>query len=175
MRTEWRMMTMGEVVDKLCILAVKCEKFEGTAKYDMVFDQWEFINTGFMNEVVPFLSPADVHKLGYLRDELYQGHLVQWDAENIRERLREGRDYARNIKKVKFGRPEKKVPEKLQKRIIHWYKIQKYGLSKISKLILIEDIKDYPYWIQKIYKNGFGKGENKFYLSPSRVRERLIS
>lgn len=77
-----------------------------------------------------------------------------------------------------FGRPRKKVPEKLLKKIKTWYTVKKYGYKHITKLILAEDITEYPKWFRDLYPNGFGKpdkekGEKSFYISPMTVRERL--
>jgi hypothetical protein len=72
-----------------------------------------------------------------------------------------------------FGRPKKEIPEKLKKRMIHWYQVQQDGFFKISRLILTEDIKGYSDWFQRLYPNGFGKREGQFYLSPQTVGERL--
>ncbi len=79
-----------------------------------------------------------------------------------------------------FGRPKKEVPEKLKNKMIHWYKIQKEGFHRISKLIQTENIKNYPDWFQREYI-GFGKttekekgdGKKRFYLSPVTIGERL--
>lgn len=79
----------------------------------------------------------------------------------------------------KFGRPKKRIPEKLKNKMIHWYKIQKNGFLKISKFIQVENIKDYPE-LQRDYI-GFGKTSKKekennkkrFYVSPSTIRNYL--
>jgi len=79
-----------------------------------------------------------------------------------------------------FGRPKKEVPEKLKNKIIHWYKIQKNGFHRISKLIQTENIKEYPDWFQREYIR-FGKtteedkknGKKRFYLSPATIGKRL--
>jgi len=105
---------------------------------------------------------------------------VEYDLRNIRERMEYGyrTEYDKNPEK--FGRPKKEIPEKLKKKMIHWYKIQKDGVKRISDLIQVEDIKKYPEWFQRQYI-GFGKitddekkkGLNRFYLSPATVLKRL--
>jgi len=79
-----------------------------------------------------------------------------------------------------FGRPSKEIPEKLKNKMIHWYKIQKAGFHRISKLIETEDIKNYPDWFQREYI-GFGKTsvqekekkKKRFCLSPATIGKRL--
>jgi len=79
-----------------------------------------------------------------------------------------------------FGRPPKEIPEKLKNKMIHWYKIQKDGFHRISKLIQTENIKEYPDWFQREYI-GFGKlsiqekerKKKRFYLSPATIGKRL--
>jgi len=108
---------------------------------------------------------------------------VEYDVRNTKERLQYGwaREYKLNPEK--FGRPKKEIPEKLKNKIIFWYKNQKEGFHKISKLILGEDIRNYPDWFQKEFNGGFGKPSDKkerkkeekkkFYLSPTLIGKNL--
>jgi DNA invertase Pin-like site-specific DNA recombinase len=107
---------------------------------------------------------------------------VQWDAENTIERLQQGRAYAKaNKKDFKLGRKKKEIPERLKNKIIFWYKNQKDGFHKISKLLLGENLKNYPKWFQEAYPNGFGKttkmerkkGIKRFHLSPTTIGKHL--
>lgn len=105
---------------------------------------------------------------------------VEYDVRNTKERLHGGWKKAYKEHPEKFGRPKKEIPEKLKNKIIHWYKIQKNGFRRISKLIQTENIKEYPDWFQREYI-GFGKttkkeketGQKRFYLSPVTIGIRL--
>lgn len=100
---------------------------------------------------------------------------VQWEAESIKERLQDARIYAKEVKNVKMGRPEKPIPDKLKDKIIFWYGNQKNGVKRISQLVLSEDIQDYPKWFREKYPSGFGKkSKKKFYISPETIRKRLL-
>lgn len=105
---------------------------------------------------------------------------VEYDLRNIKERMSYGYriEYEKNPEK--FGRPKKEIPERLKKKMIHWYKIQKNGFKRISDFIKVEDIKTYPEWFQRNYI-GFGittkkekeKEQKRFYMSPMTVRKYL--
>lgn len=105
---------------------------------------------------------------------------VEYDVRNTQERLQFGWDREYEINPDKFGRPKKEIPEKLKKKIIFWYKNQKEGFHKISKLLIAEDIRNYPDWFQRKYI-GFGKTtkmekqnkKKRFYLSPTLIGKRL--
>lgn len=109
---------------------------------------------------------------------------VEYDVRNTQERLKTGWNRAYNENPEKFGRPRKEVPEKLKNKIIFWYKNQKEGFHRISKLILSENIKEYPDWFQREYIT-FGKPtkeekeelkknkQKKFYLSPTLIGKLL--
>lgn len=103
----------------------------------------------------------------------FRAILSEYFGKIIKNRLQVARMIKYETNPEIFGRPKKEVPDKLKKRILHWYQVQQDGFSKISKLILTEDIKDYTDWFQRLYPNGFGKGEKQFYLSPQTVGVRL--
>ncbi len=98
--------------------------------------------------------------------------LVEYQAEDIKERLKYAREREYKKHPEKFGRPRKIIPEILKKRMIKWY-YQGNGFLRISKMIFAEDLKDYPDWFKKECPNGFGKGEYQYYVSPYTVRSRL--
>ena len=79
---EWRMMSMGEVADKMIILQVKCLKFRGTDKYKMVRAQCDFIMEGFYTQGCSTLTIEQSSKLKNIIDELYKNNLIQWNAED---------------------------------------------------------------------------------------------
>ena len=103
---------------------------------------------------------------------------VEYDLRNIRERMSYGYWKEYNKHPERFGRPKKEIPEKLKKKIIHWYNIQKNGFKRICDFIQVEDIKKYPEWFQRQYI-GFGKttekekenGKKRFYMSPMTIRK----
>ena len=105
---------------------------------------------------------------------------VEYNVRNIRETLQRGWNKKYKEHPEIFGRPTKEIPEKLKNKMIHWYKIQKNGFSKISKFIQVENIKEYPDWFQRKYI-GFGKitekekeqNKKRFYLSPATIGTRL--
>jgi len=79
---EWRQMSMGEVIDKLMILKVKCEKLSGENR-KMAQSQYDFIFAGlkkYNDEYV--MSNQDKLKLSTIMFELHENHRVQWDAED---------------------------------------------------------------------------------------------
>jgi len=79
---EWKMMSMGEVIDKLMILKVKCEKFSGE-NYEMVKAQHDFILAGlekYNDKCV--INNTDKLKLSGFILELHGNHRIQWDAED---------------------------------------------------------------------------------------------
>ncbi len=101
--------------------------------------------------------------------------LSSFIGKRLKNKLQFMRKIAYKEHPEKFGRPKKNIPEKLKNKIIHWYKIQKNGFSRISKLIQTENFNDYPE-LQNEYI-GFGKitkkekelGKKRFYLSASSV------
>lgn len=105
--------------------------------------------------------------------------IAEFEHELIEERVKEGR--RRYIEAGgKLGRSKKEVPDKLKDKMIHWYKIQKNGVKRISDLIQVENISKYPSWFQREYI-GFGKltdeekqkGLKRFYMSPATILKRL--
>ena len=79
---EWKMMSMGEVADKLMILKVKCEKLSGE-KRQMAQSQHDFIVAGLEqhnDELV--MDNKERLLLANLMLELHKNHRIQWDAED---------------------------------------------------------------------------------------------
>lgn len=106
-------------------------------------------------------------------------------GKRLKNKLQFMRKVEYNLHPEKFGRPKKEIPQKLKEKMIHWYKIQKNGFKRISNLIMVENISQYPDWFQRKYPKGFGKPElveqedgkfireKKFYLSSVSVGHRL--
>lgn len=64
---------------------------------------------------------------------------IQFDAESIIEKLASGRQYAKEVKGVKFGRKKKIVPEHIRRKMISWYSgKQQLGYLQIKKLLKFE-------------------------------------
>ena len=106
--------------------------------------------------------------------------VVEFNLRTTKETMKRGWDKEFKEHPERFGAPVKEIPEKLKKKIIHWYNIQKLGFSIICRLIQVEDIKEYPDWFRRMYI-GFGKitekekeeDKKRFYLSPSTIGVRL--
>lgn len=110
----------------------------------------------------------------------FRAILSEYFGKIIKNRLQVARMIEYKAHPERFGRPKIEIPDKLKKKILHWYQVQQVGFSTISKLIQVENIKKYPDWFQRMYI-GFGKTtekekesrEKRFYLSPQTVGDRL--
>jgi len=79
---EWKMMSMGEVIDKLTILKVKCDKLSGE-NYEMAKIQHDFILDGLEKYTKEYpMDTTDKLKLIGIMFELHGNHRIQWDAED---------------------------------------------------------------------------------------------
>lgn len=79
---EWKMMSMGEVIDKFIILKVKCEKLTGE-DYKMAKAQHDFILKGLERYAKStHLSNIDKLTIIGLIWELHGNHRIQWEAED---------------------------------------------------------------------------------------------
>ena len=106
---EWRMMSIGEVIDKLCILKVKCENFAplDTDKYKMCKAQHDFINDGFWNEYAGNLPEKKKLQLQKLMFKLHASHRIQWVYEDrvlSEDDPKEGLQSAKESRKLNINR-----------------------------------------------------------------------
>ncbi|MHA2063667.1 MAG: hypothetical protein ACXABY_04705 [Candidatus Thorarchaeota archaeon] len=106
---EWRMMTISEVIDKLCILKVKCEHYApiDTDKYTMAKGQHDFISDGFWDEYAGKLPEEQKQQLLKLMFKLHASHRMQWVYEDrvlSEDDPKQGLQSAKEARKLNMNR-----------------------------------------------------------------------
>jgi len=81
MNNNWRTMSIGEAIDKMTILQVKCLKLTDT-KREMAKKQYKMMIEGYWSYFYDIPDSEIQKKILDLSDRLLQNNLSQWDTEN---------------------------------------------------------------------------------------------